>query len=68
MVKYLRIFNRWGQLVFERENVKANDPSGGWDGRIKGILADPDVYVFTAEMMCTAGGNFVQKGNITLVR
>ena len=67
-VKYLRIFNRWGQLVFERENVKANDPSGGWDGRIKGILADPDVYVFTAELVCTAGGTFVQKGNITLVR
>ena len=68
MVKYLRIFNRWGQLVFERENAKANDPTGGWDGRIKGILADPDVYVFTAELICTAGGTFVQKGNITLVR
>lgn len=61
MVKYFRIFNRWGQLVFERENAKANDPSGGWNGRIKGILADPDVYVFTAELICTAGGLLYKK-------
>ena len=29
-LKYFRIFNRWGQLVFETQ-----DPNNGWDGRIK---------------------------------
>jgi large repetitive protein len=67
-VKYFRVFNRWGQLVFERNNINVNDPQQGWNGSINGVPAQPDVYVYTAEAVCTAGGTFVYKGNVTLVR
>ena len=67
-VKSFRIFNRYGQVVFEKQNFSANDPSAGWDGRINGVPASPDVYVFTAEVLCTAGANYTYKGNITLFR
>ena len=67
-VKSFRIFNRVGQVVFERQNFNANDPSAGWDGRVNGVPASPDVYVFTAEVLCTAGANYTYKGNITLFR
>ncbi|WP_207493248.1 gliding motility-associated C-terminal domain-containing protein [Aridibaculum aurantiacum] len=67
-VKFFRVFNRWGQLVFERSNFNANDPRSGWDGKINGVPANPDVYVYTAEMTCAAGDTFVRKGNVTLVR
>ncbi len=67
-VKYFRIFNRWGELVFERNNFNANDVRQGWDGRVNGKPANPDVYVYTAEVLCTAGGTFVRKGNVTLFR
>ncbi len=67
-VKSFRIFNRAGQVVFERQNFNANDPSAGWDGRVNGVPASPDVYVFTAEVLCTAGANYSYKGNITLFR
>ncbi len=68
VVKYFRIFNRWGQLVFERSDINVNDAQQGWDGRINGVPAQPDVYVYTAEAVCTAGETFVYKGNVTLVR
>jgi gliding motility-associated-like protein len=67
-VKSFRIFNRYGQVVFEKQNFTANDPSAGWDGKVNGVPASPDVYVFTAEVLCTAGANYVYKGNITLFR
>lgn len=67
-VKYFRIFNRWGQLVFERNNFNANDPQQGWDGKINGVPANPGVFVYTAEVVCTAGASFIKKGNVTLVR
>lgn len=67
-VKSFRIFNRYGQVVFEKQNFSANDPSAGWDGKVNGVPASPDVYVFTAEVLCTAGANYVYKGNITLFR
>jgi gliding motility-associated-like protein len=68
VVKYFRVFNRWGQLVFERSNINVNDPQQGWDGKINGKPAQPDVYVVTAEALCTGGTVFPYKGNVTLVR
>lgn len=29
-IKNLRVFNRWGEVVFQKENFNANDPSNGW--------------------------------------
>jgi gliding motility-associated-like protein len=67
-VKSFRIFNRFGQLVFERSNFDANDPAHGWDGKINNTPASPDVYVFMAELLCTGGASYFEKGNVTLVR
>jgi large repetitive protein len=67
-VKSFRIFNRFGQVVFEKQNFSANDPSAGWNGRINGVPASPDVYVYTAEILCTAGAVYTYKGNVTLFR
>jgi gliding motility-associated-like protein len=34
-VKSFRIFNRWGELVFERSNFPPNDPTYGSDGKVR---------------------------------
>ncbi len=69
MVKSFRVFNRFGQVVFEKQNFAANDPTAGWNGRIGGNPASADVYVYTAEVQCTSGGvMFTYKGNVTLFR
>ena len=31
-IQSLRIFDRWGELVFENQNFMTNDPASGWDG------------------------------------
>ena len=38
----LRIFDRWGDLVFE-----TTDPRTGWNGRIGGDDASAGVYYYT---------------------
>ena len=35
-IKVLKIFNRWGEVVFEKSNIHANDISSGWDGTFNG--------------------------------
>ena len=68
MVRSFRIFNRWGELVFERSNAIPNDPQYGWDGKIKGIIGGPDVYVYTAEVVCENGSTYTYKGNVTILK
>jgi large repetitive protein len=67
-VKSFRIFNRWGQMVFEQENFPPNVPQFGWDGRIHGIMGEPEVYVYTAEVICDNGVSYIYKGNVSLLK
>ncbi len=66
-VKVLRIFNRWGEVVFERNNFPINDPSSGWDGTYKGKKPLADVYVYQAEVFCENGKLIILNGNIALI-
>ncbi len=68
IVKIFKIFNRAGQVVFERNNFQPNDPNFGWDGTLNGQLSAPDVFVYYCEVVCSNGTPFNYKGNITLVR
>jgi gliding motility-associated-like protein len=68
VIRSFRIFNRWGQVVFDKANFPPNDVSSGWDGRINGNAASPDVYVYTCEVVCEDGTVYTYKGNVAIVK
>ncbi|NJO24909.1 MAG: gliding motility-associated C-terminal domain-containing protein [Bacteroidia bacterium] len=67
-IKALRVFNRWGQLVFEKQNFNANDASSGWDGTFKGAHLTPDVYVYIIDVVCENNTLLTFKGDVSLIR
>ena len=67
-VRHLRIFNRWGEMVFEQTNFRANDDSKGWTGLYKGKPASQDVYVYTVEVVCENQVVLKYSGNVALIR
>lgn len=67
-VKSFRIFNRYGEVVFEKYNFPPNTPAYGWNGTIKGNIGIPAVYVYTAEVVCENGTTYSYHGNVTLLR
>ncbi len=68
IIKGLRIFNRWGQLLFEKHNFDANDISSGWNGTFKDAVLPPDVYVYMIDVLCENNTVLTLKGDITLIR
>ncbi len=58
-----KIYNRWGQLVFQ-----ANDPGKGWDGRLKGLDMDGNVYVWVCQYQLEGESSETKKGSIVLIR
>lgn len=60
--RYFRIFNRYGQLVFE---TKGNF-NRGWDGRIKGVLQHTGAFVWMAETV-DYKGNVIQRKGTTMI-
>jgi gliding motility-associated-like protein len=67
-IKSMRIFNRWGEIVFEKNEFTANDASAGWNGTFKGRPASPDTYIYTMEILCENNTIVPVKGNVTLLR
>lgn len=59
-----KVFNRWGQLVYNNEN-----PTQGWNGKQNGRDAPSDVYVYYV-IVRTIGGEVLPtfRGNVTLIR
>ncbi|HEY6503989.1 MAG TPA: PKD domain-containing protein [Chitinophagaceae bacterium] len=66
-IKVLRIFNRWGEIVFEKREFPVNSPSSGWNGTYKGKKPQPDVYVYQVEVICDNGELIKLDGNIALI-
>ncbi|GAA4313446.1 hypothetical protein GCM10023143_23720 [Compostibacter hankyongensis] len=67
-IVYFRIFNRWGQKVFERDNFGLDNRSAAWDGTFNGHPLNPDVFIYQAAMVCDDGQLFYLQGDITLLR
>ncbi len=66
-VKFMRVFNRWGEVVFERREFQVNDVAAGWNGMYKGQKPKADVYVYQIEVFCENGEIIRLNGNIALV-
>lgn len=63
-----KIFNRWGEVVFERSNFAPNDKSFAWDGTYNGTVLPPDTYVYFVQAYCDGDELLKVKGDITIIR
>lgn len=63
-----RIYDRWGNLVHDRENLPPGDPRLGWDGTFDGRKLNPAVFVYQLEMEIEDGRILTVYGDVTLVR
>lgn len=67
-IRHFYIVDRWGKILFEKNNVQSNDYNQGWDGRSSGDLAPAGTYVYYAQLECTEGNIYTLKGTVVLIR
>lgn len=58
-----KIFNRWGQLVFETKDMKT-----GWDGNFKGVPQETGNYAYYYKAKTLAQDILEGSGDIALIR
>ena len=59
----LRVYNRWGELVYETNNI-----NGVWDGTFNGEACDVGTYVYTMQFTRITGESGITQGNVILLR
>lgn len=62
-LNYLRIYDRWGALVFETTDVTQS-----WDGNFNNKPCPVGVYVWIADAFCSSGKRISKSGNVTIMR
>lgn len=64
-MRYFKIFNRWGNLIYDNKNANLNN---GWDGTYKGAKLPTETYVWIAEGIDIDGKIISRNGNTILIR
>ncbi len=59
----LKIFNRWGELVYE-----TSGSGNGWDGSFRGKPCKQDVYLWQIEIQAGDGNRSIKSGHVSLIR
>ena len=63
-----RVFDRWGELVYEDGGFMANDPDRGWDGAFRQQPMNSGVFLWSLEVQYQDGNRESFKGSTTLIR
>ena len=64
-IKYFRVYNRWGNLMYESRDMGT---TGGWDGTYKGVSQPMETFVWVAEGVDVQGKTVKVSGNVLLLR
>jgi gliding motility-associated-like protein len=61
---FMQIFDRWGTLVYSTKDIDK-----GWDGTVKGQVAQEGVYIYSVKVIGDNGvGKKEFKGHVTLLK
>lgn len=63
-----KVYDRWGELLYEDQDFMANDASRGWDGSFRGSSCLAGVYIWRVEVEYNDGFKEVESGQVTLIR
>jgi|GEM_PF-378784 len=67
-IELFRVFDRWGDQMFEERNFLPNDVTRGWKGRYKDKEVNPGVFVYTAVVRFIDGERILFKGDVTVFK
>jgi gliding motility-associated-like protein len=67
-IEVLRIFDRWGAVVFEDFEIDLNDEYRGWDGTFKGRPVNAGVFTFYTNVHFLDNETLTYSGTITVIR
>jgi gliding motility-associated-like protein len=67
-VNVFRVFNRWGEMVYEAYDFVPAYGQFGWDGYLKGNKSPLDVYIYQVDATFIDGKTMSTRGQSTLLR
>ena len=68
IIRTFKVLDRWGNLVFTRDNFNVNEENLGWDGSFEKQLSSPGIYLYMAELELIDQSLVTKAGEVLLIR
>lgn len=68
MIDYVKVYDNWGGLLYERKGLLPGDPTLGWNGTINGQEAAEGVFIVESVVTLVDGTQVRYLGDLTLIR
>ena len=68
VIETLQVFDRWGNLIYQGDNLDPSNLNIGWDGSYRGQMLNPAVFAYFAIVEYLDGEREIYKGDISLIR
>jgi gliding motility-associated-like protein len=67
-INSMTVADRWGNILFQKQDFEANNELAGWDGTSRGKQLNVGVYIYKMEVEFIDGHVRSFSGDVTLVR
>lgn len=67
VINSLQVLDRWGNLMFQRNDFMPNDEQFAWDGTFRGQRVNSGVYIYFAEITLQDGSTVQRQGEVTVI-
>ena len=68
IIKSFKVYNRWGEAMFELYDFQPNNPTFGWNGKHRDEWMNPDVFVYFTEVEFLDGEVVLYRGDFLLLK
>jgi gliding motility-associated-like protein len=68
LIKNFQIYDRWGELMYSKAEIRPNNIDDGWDGSYKNKKMAPEIYTFYIKLELVDGTTETVTGDFLLVR
>lgn len=66
-IETMRLFDRWGKLLFQGTELPIGNEAAGWDGTYQGTVLNPGVFVYHIRVRFLDGETRAFSGDVTLM-
>jgi gliding motility-associated-like protein len=68
IIRTMKLYDRWGELVFEVDDIVQDMTNYGWDGTLRGEPMKMGVYIYFLDVVFKDGRKEVISGDVILAR
>ena len=66
-IEQFQVFDRWGNIVFQKSEWQPNTENEGWDGASNGKIMNPAVFTWVAKIKLLDGQSVIFSGELNLL-